>query len=608
MSNTVTLLRAVRNFKFRSLFVKSLLLIFFLVVIPFSAMTYIIYKQMDRAMQSETSTVSQNNLMRVRDVVDTIFYQMNHISLELINQEDVNRFLLQEDEKNFSSLQYQNIYDKISMYTRTYTFTDSVYIYSDTNRYIISNRGSRLLDDFDDATWHSQVFGPIAGNDPIVQLRLRNDIYPYYISFTRPAYYFGQKIGAVTTNIDIEELRKFLNRNTLLHSEYLYIINDRNEIMYSHQRDDFMKNMKEVPLLSGIAWPHAAFSSIQKIDGQNYIVTHLLPDDESKPWTYLLLVPLSQYDQKVQQLYWFIFLFFGAGVFVLLAVSIFISIKTLSPVNQIMSFLEGQDRLGYAMEWSERKHLNELKYIIQSIFRTMNAKNILQEELELRQQLLNKAHTTALQAQINPHFLYNTLESIKFLAIGLTKGHNQVSHSITLLSDILRYGLDSDQPVTTISQEAAYARTYLELMKLRYPRHFEVDWQIDPETLSNVIIKFSLQPLLENALNHGILPSRKAGVITIESVQIESETGELATEVAISDNGKGIAEEELLQLNRILQENYNLDEQHIGIKNVNQRIKLIFGEGWGVSVSSSIDAGTTIRMRLPHKGSLSPHE
>src|SRR5690606_36310691 len=112
------------------------LLIFFLVVIPFSFMTLVIYKQMDRAMQSETSSGSLNNLMRVRDVIDTIFYQMDHISLELINQEDISRFLMRPDEKNFTSQHYQNIYDKISMFTRTYSYIDSAYIYSDSNRYI----------------------------------------------------------------------------------------------------------------------------------------------------------------------------------------------------------------------------------------------------------------------------------------------------------------------------------------------------------------------------------------------------------------------------------------------------------------------------------------
>jgi two-component system sensor histidine kinase YesM len=415
MTRKASLLRSIRNYKFQSLFFKSLLLIFFLIIIPFLGMTLAIYSQMNRAVQTETSAVSMSNLQRVRDVMETIFYQMDHISLELINQSDVESFLRKPVANDFTSSQYQNIYDKIAMYTRTYAYIDSVYIYSDTNRYIISNRLSTTLDSFEDRTWQAQVYTPITEAAPNVSLRMRNDLYPYYISFTRPAYYFGQLVGAVTSNIDIEELRKFLDQSSLS-ADYLYIMNADNQIVYSHNRDDFKLFASEIPLLAQLNLSPGTQSGMKTIDGQNYIVTSLASQSDMQSWRYISLLPLSRYDQKLhnlkQSLYWFL----AIGGVVLLSVSIFISLRSLSPINQIMSFIEEQEKVEFAMEWTERKGLNELKTIINSIFRTMDTKRILQQELQLRQQMLNKAQTTALQTQINPHFLYNTLESIKNFA------------------------------------------------------------------------------------------------------------------------------------------------------------------------------------------------
>ncbi len=595
MRSNINLLRTIRNFRFRSLFFKSLLLIFFLVIIPFSAMTYVIYVQMDKAVQSETRSVSMSNLLRVRDVMDTIFFQMDHISLELINQEDVHHFLLKPDTNNFSSALYQNIYDKISMYTRTYAYVDSVYIYSDTNRYFISNRESTLLDNFKDQSWYSQVYSKIQHNRASVELRLRNDVYPYYISFTRPAYYFEKKIGAVTTNIDIEELRKLWYRSRFDNEDLLFIVNQRNQIMYSHQRDDFMLQAAEVPLLSGLDLTLQQQSDLQRINGQHYMVTMLTSGDEEQPFKYISLIPLNRYSEKIDQLNFFIVLFFGIGAVVLLAVSIVISLKSLSPVNQIMSLIHEQEKVEYAMEWTERKHLNELKYITHSIFQTIDAKRILQKELQLRQQLLHRAQTTALQTQINPHFLYNTLESIKYLAVALTKGQNAVSKTITELSDLLRYGLDSDNPLTTIRREIYHARSYLDIMQLRYPNRFVVEWHIDSDMLNNTIVKIALQPLLENALNHGILPQRKQGYIVVVSA-----AGDDHVDLLVQDNGAGIDPQHLHALNQSFHEKYNLDERHIGMKNVNQRIKLIYGEPFGLQVSCT-ETGTTVRMRLPRQ-------
>mgnify|MGYP001286644276 CR=1 FL=1 len=597
MNEKSNLIRMIRNYKFRSLFIQTLLLVFFVVIVPFAGMGSIAYMKMNQAMRDEIGNANLSTLFRIRDVIDTIFKQMDHISLELILQSDVEHFLNNKDTNNFQSANYRSIFEKIQMYTRTYDYIDSVYVYSDINKYIISNRHSTPLDIFDDSSWHSFVYESIDRNAPYVHLRKRNDIYPYYISFTRPAYFFERKLGAVTSNIDIEELRRFLDKSKL-QFDHLYIVDGNGNLMYSHNREEFMMPAAALPYLRHFE-PQGQMeaTSFVNIQGENFVQT--VVRSNYGQWTYVSLLPLKRYESNIQDLNRFLLLLFLIGAVVVFAVSLLISYKTFSPVRQIMALIEQQDKAEPAMEWGERKQLNELKVIANSIFQTMDAKKILQKELQLRQELLNKTQTVALQTQINPHFLYNTLEAIKYLAVDLTKGQNQASRAVNDLSDMLRFSLDTNEPLTDLRSEIAHAQCYVNLMNLRYGGRFHVEWEIDEQLLDCRVVKLSLQPLIENAIKHGFIKKRKEGLLFIRVTG----TGD-HIEMIVSDNGAGMDEGQLQALNDSLHGTFVLDDKHIGLKNVNQRIKLIYGESYGLEVDSRRDSGTTVRIVIPRRPKL----
>ena len=208
--------------------------------------------------------------------------------------------------------------------------------------------------------------------------------------------------------------------------------------------------------------------------------------------------------------------------------------------------------------------------------------------------IIDKAQLTALQAQISPHFLYNTLENIRWRAMELSHGDNDVSRIILNLSEMLRNSLDIDEQIISVKEEIHNAKLYVEILQLRYEDKLKVIWEIDEKVLDYPIVKVSLQPIIENSVYHGIKPLRVQGIITIRAYQ----EGESLV-VEVEDNGIGMSSEEVTRLNEDMCEKYVLREDHIGIRNVNQRFRLLLGDEARIKVYSVENKGTKVVFYLP---------
>ncbi|NSW90034.1 MAG: sensor histidine kinase [Firmicutes bacterium] len=213
-----------------------------------------------------------------------------------------------------------------------------------------------------------------------------------------------------------------------------------------------------------------------------------------------------------------------------------------------------------------------------------------QAELESKKK---KSELTALQFQINPHFLYNTFESINWLIKRDCK--KEAISMVKSLSQFLRHVARSDDPIVLISEEIQHAKHYINIMKIRYGDQIDFIWDIDEKLMSSKTIRLTLQPVIENAIYHGIRPKQSEGIIEISCRTDES--GEVII-FSVTDNGIGIPEN-ILQ--KIIEE-INTDEAggSIGLHNIQSRIKLYFGEEYGISIFSKESEGTTVEIRIPN--------
>ena len=216
------------------------------------------------------------------------------------------------------------------------------------------------------------------------------------------------------------------------------------------------------------------------------------------------------------------------------------------------------------------------------------------EKTKQEQKNLREAELKLHQEQINPHFLYNTLDSIVWLAEG---GNNrQVVEMTADLSDFFRTVLSGGNDYITVAEEESHIRSYLKIQKIRYENILDYDICIEPEIEKQVILKMTLQPIVENALYHGIKNKRGGGKITIRGY---GQGEHIVFEVV--DDGIGMDEETLKELKKKLRgEKSRLDSGKggFGLNNVAQRIHMYYGEQSEITITSKKQEGTCVRVRL----------
>ncbi len=199
------------------------------------------------------------------------------------------------------------------------------------------------------------------------------------------------------------------------------------------------------------------------------------------------------------------------------------------------------------------------------------------------------AELRALQAQINPHFLFNTLESIRVTA--QLDGTVQTAKMVHILGNMLRRNMQTKGVFADLKEEADYVHSYIELQRLRYDNIFDVSIDIEPVALRLGVPKLMLQPLVENAIQHGLSKTTAGGHIDIRGYV---STGSLKLEV--SDNGKGMDSQTVAQIVANLQVS---NDENIALNNIHQRLAILFGEGCGLEISSELHEGTKVIVTLP---------
>lgn len=234
-------------------------------------------------------------------------------------------------------------------------------------------------------------------------------------------------------------------------------------------------------------------------------------------------------------------------------------------------------------------------YEIQHLGRTITSVVLqmhkLMDEIVVEQEKKRKSEFESLQAQINPHFLYNTLDSIIWMVE--SERYQEAISMVTALASLFRISLSKGKNIITIREEIEHAQNYLYIQKIRYKNRFQVKMDIAWEIYECSTIKLIVQPLLENAIYHGVEYMDGEGEITIKGYLRDDDIY-----IDVIDNGLGMPEEEVYQ---ILSDNTRVHKKGsgIGLSNVHQRIQLYFGPRYGLLIDSELDEGTTVHIHLP---------
>jgi len=421
-----------------------------------------------------------------------------------------------------------------------------------------------------------------------------------------PGYNFLEKIGSCIVVSNTESMEGLITDIQLSENSGFYILDRDNTIMAANKREEHGKKFESLYSFA-IDQPYAIDRNVYEDTLTDYqkgtIVQyrHLM----NTGWKVVSLVPEKELSEDLQSIRRF-GLFLGFVMILALVISSAAIIRNITfPVSKVINFIEQLGKSG------EKNRLeipapNEIGIIAGYINRMLDTieedtGKLLNSQKKYHEiELLEKeAELSALQNQINPHFLYNTLNCIN--SIALVNDINEIVTISEAMARIFRYSLKQSDLVY-FKDEIALIRDYMEIMNVRYPRRFTLKIYVDQQIVKLKTIKMILQPLVENAVYHGLEPKSGPGELVIRG----SRVSENVLQICVEDNGKGMETSEMAELQKALSPETSRKETDTGVKrgigliNINRRIQLMFGEEYGLSIESQENKGTRIIILLPH--------
>jgi len=455
--------------------------------------------------------------------------------------------------------------------------------------YLSWNRYGNSLNNYNSSAdeWFQQAL-ELKGR-PLIRVNHSNlfhyDTTQSLVSISRVLYSGSrQPLGVVVVYQPLQYIVDLLNPESLLEEEILLLIDQDGQIIWSGNTDeniDFNENYADTESGTAVVTINgtSVFRSISPPTGLGWRIISYLPLDRQFELTDLLL--------NINVLLLLVLILLS---FTLSAVMAFIVTKPLKQLTQ--SFKQvGQGNLDALVDIKGSDEISVIGIAYNDML--MQTKNFIKERYEMNL-LVTRAELEALQSQINPHFLFNTLHSIK--AVIDSKDSLKAIQMVQVLADILRYNLSKGQYQVSFAEDLEVTKKYLYLQQCRFGNNYLVDYDIDDAVLPLSILKLTLQPLVENAIQHGIESFAKTGKLHI----IAKRLGELFI-IYIANTGNIIDEENMKQINERLAKPLTdspLSQEQLGIFNVNRRIRLHYGEQYGLQMSRS-EEYTTVRITLP---------
>ncbi|WP_172645109.1 sensor histidine kinase [Clostridium tetani] len=398
------------------------------------------------------------------------------------------------------------------------------------------------------------------------------------------------KIGFINGSVNLDKISNIIH-DIDIHNGFAWIMNKNTDI-YSTTKENLNSNYISLEGLSSIATQSknkssgtVAFKNVYNKDSTVFFSS--VPYTEN--WILCIIVENKKIHTQINQI---INLILFVGLILLLAailLSIVISGSIVKPIHRLKNNMLEISK-GNFDSYYEIKNNDEIS-ILGQVFNQMliDIKRLINKVYQVEKQK-RSAELRVLQSQINPHFLYNTLDTIQWKA--LEYNAFEVADMINSLSGFFRISLSDGKEFITICDEVEHVSNYLEIQKIRYKDKISYSIDVDNSVDQYLIPKLIVQPLVENSIYHGLKLQKCKGII---NVSITSKDGFLIIEVI--DNGLGINSEKLIVLRKNLAESIETD--HYGLYNINERLKLAFGERYSIEIKSEFKIGTQVLLRIP---------
>ncbi|WP_138496553.1 cache domain-containing sensor histidine kinase [Paenibacillus pinistramenti] len=590
---------------------KLFLVLITLSILPIVIVTYNSYHNYTRLVNQQTSLIAS----------DTIDHSVNSISTILNN---IDRISLTIQQQNSSPTAYSTVSDELKKLARTsdpyemfvihnklkvimenlllsYNYVNGIYLFSPDGKYISYGNTSDLQVDYvpfnDD--WYKKTLksgGQLYIGEPGVKPYIINS--KKSISFSRALYDLNTQefLGVFMIDCSMNIFNELVS-NAVPSKDHLYLVDDTDDIIYDSTNNLSGEELPDELRKNADLNSLAGDQQMQFYNNGNLVVVQQLPNFN---WKIVASISLSDVYQKYGISKKLILYISVTCAVILLLLSIVLSNWITKPIIRLVKIMRKNKSQKFRETGLPQKRMDEI-----GILYTEYDKMIQDMDNFVRENYQNKilamdAQMKALEAQINSHFLFNTLESINSIA------EIEEVESITImtkaLGDMFRYSIKTDSELVLTKEELKHVENYLTIQTIRYSEKIKFEIEIEEEVLKSRILKLILQPLVENSIYHGLEGMKDGGIIQIKGYK-DKVTQFLCFEV--TDNGVGIPEKELHKIKESLMQPHEFtklghrSKQSIGIKNVHSRISLYYGEGFGLEIDSCFSSGTRIKITLP---------
>ena len=394
------------------------------------------------------------------------------------------------------------------------------------------------------------------------------------------------QMGVLLVDMDYSGISRMMKQiNTSNNGQYFYLCDSNGEIIYHPRQIQISDGICKENSIETANYKDGVYE--EKFGGERRkIVVNTI---SYTGWRLVGVIPYRAFTHGMVDVRYFVGILMILMVMMLVIINRVVSAKISRPIlrlnESVKEYEAGEKPEIYIGGTLEIRHLgNSIQNPYEKIDSLM--KEIVKEQDERR-----KSEMDALQSQINPHFLYNALESLTWMVEA--ERNDEAVFMISQLARLFRISLSKGRTVITIKDEIQHAQSYMNIQQIRYKNKFSVDFQVDPSLYDYCTVKLILQPILENAINYGVREMDDCGEIIVKG---KKEKGNII--LSVEDNGLGMSQEEvefvLTDSNRI-----HKHGSGVGLVNINSRIKILFGKEYGLIVESEPDEGTRVSICIP---------
>lgn len=596
MKNRIQILK--KRLSADRLFFRYFFQIFLVMVVIFSLFTVYSYHNTRQVFESEFTNDTRQDAQNLSDSMEDYLLETEYMISTLINNNTLRTFFGYTPE-DFDWRSYlEQAQTLLHALQNSKSAIETIYLYSGFSQTVLSSNTHTPIDSFDDSYWLSELTTTRNGFC-VFPYAMRNN-FPYTICVAKE-FTVDQNRCAIAIMIDTSMLSTLISfQNSTDNNAFL--VSDDNKILYRHRQKALLESLDTVEYLSAYQPNTTERVSIVSGRQETYSIAQL--HSPEYPWSYVVVTNLPDYSSSLSVQNALLIGLFGAFLIFAVLIACFIAVRFLQPIHNIRDYLDSPEM----MSINQVSDSEDIKYIAGRINQYIQTNHALKDELQNRLVALNETQILALQQQINPHFLSNTL-NLMYITATESLGYD---HPLPLMvlntSSLIRYAIEPSKMVS-FETELSQTDIYLDILKQRYDRNLNICHDIAPDTLDAMVPRLFIQPLIENAVFHGFSPRQESEcTLTLHSclTQRSDNTTSKFMLIQIRDNGRGIEKEKLEELKDDLRKEYTVSGKGIGLRNVIQRMNLIYSDEFSLDIESNSGMGTCFTLIFPYISSSQP--